>query len=434
MRLWSLFVLVLICLPLRAQEPGRTDQPTSVSQSTPAPTTAYALSPDKLEKSKALYILSGKLRIVDSVYSFLILLGLLFFGVAARYRDWAESVSRWRFVQALVFVPLLLITISLLGLPLRAYGHHVSLQYGLSVEGWGSWLGDFLKGEAISIVLLVICLWILIALIRKSPKRWWFYAWLVSLPIMAFLVFVFPLVIDPMFNTFEPLEKKQPKLVDAIETVVQRGGLNIPRDRMYEMEASKKYTTLNAYVTGVGASKRVVVWDTTVQKMTMPETLFVFGHEMGHYVLGHIISGQIAGAVGLFFGLYLVYRLSGWALKRVRQRAQIRELSDWAAVPLIFLLFGFLGFISEPVANTFSRHIEHQADVYGLEVTHGVNANSQEAAAHAFQVLGELGLDYPYPGKFAVLWYYDHPAISDRVRFAHEYDPWNKGEPPKYLK
>jgi STE24 endopeptidase len=361
-------------------------------------------------------------------------LGLLFFGVAARYRDWAESVSRWRFVQAMVFVPLLLITISLLGLPLRAYGHHVSLQYGLSVQGWGSWLGDVLKGEAISIVLLVPGLWILINRIRKSPTRWWFHAWLISLPIMAFLVFIFPLVIDPMFNTFEPLEKKQPKLVDAIETVVQRGGLNIPRDRMYEMEASKKYTTLNAYVTGFGASKRVVVWDTTIQKMTMPETLFVFGHEMGHYVLGHIIYGLITGAVGLLFGLYLAYRLSGWALKRVQQRANIRELSDWAAVPMLFLLFGFLGFLSDPVANAFSRHIEHQADIYGLEITHGVNANSQEAAAHSFQVLGELSLDYPYPSKFVVLWYYDHPPISDRVRFAHDYDPWSKGEPPKYVK
>ena len=434
MRLWSLFVLVLICLPFRAQEPGKTGQPTSISQSTPAPTTAYTLPPDKLEKSKALYILSGKLRIIDSVYSFLILLGLLFFGVAARYRDWAESVSRWRFVQALVFVPLLLITISLLGLPLRAYGHHVSLQYGLSVQGWGSWLGDVLKGEAISIVLLVPGLWILINRIRESPTRWWFHAWLISLPIMAFLVFVFPLVIDPMFNTFEPLEKKHPNLVDAIETVVQRGGLNIPRDRMYEMEASKKYTTLNAYVTGFGVSKRVVVWDTTIQKMTMPETLFVFGHEMGHYVLGHIIYGLITGAVGLLFGLYLAYRLSGWALKRVQQRANIRELSDWAAVPMLFLLFGFLGFLSDPVANAFSRHIEHQADIYGLEITHGVNANSQEAAAHSFQVLGELSLDYPYPSKFVVLWYYDHPPISDRVRFAHDYDPWSKGEPPKYVK
>jgi STE24 endopeptidase len=434
MRLWSLLVLIFIGLPLRAQEPPKTDEPTSISHSTPAQTAAYTLPAGKLEKSKVLYMLFVKLRIIDAIYSFLVLLGLLFLGIAARYRDWAESVSSRRVVQALVFVPLLLITIGLLDLPLRVYGHHVSLQYGFSVQGWGSWLGDFLKSEAISMVLAVIVLWILTTVIRKSPRWWWFHAWLASLPIMVFLVFVFPLVIDPMFSTFELLEKKQPKLVDAIETLVQRGGLNIPRDRMYEMEASKKSTTLNAYVTGVGASKRVVVWDTTIQKMTTPETLSVVGHEMGHYVLGHIVDGLVAGAVGLLFGLYLVYRLSGWTLQRVQHRSKIRELGDWAAMPMIFLLFGVLGFFSEPVANTFSRHLEHQADVYGLEITHGVNANSQEAAAHAFQLLGEQSLDYPYPSKFVVLWYYDHPPISDRVRFAHEYDPWSQRETPKYVK
>ncbi len=397
------------------------------------PTTAYTLPPDKLEKSKALYTLSLRLRIIDTIYSFLILLGLLLFGIAARYRDWAEGVSRWRFVQALAFVPLLLITISLLGLPLRAYGHHVSLQYGLSIQGWSSWLVDFLKSEGISAMAGVVLLWILTTVIRKSPQRWWFYAWLAAVPIMVFVAFVYPVVIDPLFNKFEPLNQKHPKLVDAIERVVQRGGLSIPGNRMYEMDASRRFTTLNAYVTGFGASKRVVVWDTTIEKLTTPETLFVFGHEMGHYVLHHIIYGMIAGAVGLFLGLYVVFRLSGWALRRFQQRSGIRELSDWAAVPILLLLFGVLGFVSEPVGNAFSRQIEHQADIYGLEVTHGINTDSQETAAHAFQVLGELSLDYPYPSKFVELWYYDHPATSDRVRFAHEYDPWGKGQALKYV-
>jgi hypothetical protein len=92
---------------------------------------------------------------------------------------------------------------------------------------------DFLKGDTLRISLAVVLLWILTTLIRKSPRRWWFYAWLVAVPILVFLTFVFPVVIDPMFNKFEPLDQKQPKLVDAIERVVQRGGLSIPRNRMY---------------------------------------------------------------------------------------------------------------------------------------------------------------------------------------------------------
>lgn len=386
-------------------------------------TTAYTLPPDKLEKAKALYDLSIRLRIGESIYSFLVLVALLLFRTTTRYRDWAEAVSRWRFVQALVFVPLLMFTVALLLLPLRIYAHHVSLSYGLSIEKWGPWFVDFFQGEGLTAGLLVVILWLLTILIRKSPKRWWFYAWLVALPILAFLTFAAPLVFDPMFNNFEPLDRKHPQLTEAIEKVVQRGGLSIPRSRIYEMDASRRYTTLNAYVTGFGASKRVVVWDTTIQKLTTPETLAVFGHEMGHYVLHHIIYGMIAGAIGLLIGLYLVYRFSSWALGLFQQRSGIRTLSDWAAVPLIFLLFAVLGFFAEPIGNTISREIEHQADVYGLEVTHGIVPDSQEAAAHSFQVLGELSLDYPYPSKWVVLWFYDHPSISDRVRFASEYDP-----------
>jgi Zn-dependent protease with chaperone function len=101
---------------------------------------------------------------------------------------------------------------------------------------------------------------------------------------------------------------------------------------------------------------------------------------------------------------------------------------------MIFLVFGLLSFFAEPVGNTFSRHIEHQADIYGLEITHGINPSPQEVAAHTFQALGELSLDYPYPGKGVVLWYYDHPAIADRLRFARDYDPWGKGQTPKYVK
>jgi Zn-dependent protease with chaperone function len=155
---------------------------------------------------------------------------------------------------------------------------------------------------------------------------------------------------------------------------------------------------------------------------------------MGHYVLHHILIGLAEGAVGLLIGLYLLYRVSGWFLRRFGERWHTRELGDWAALPMFFLLFSIMSFAATPIESALSRQLEHKADVYGLEVTHGINANSQEAGAHAFQVLGELSLDYPYPSKLLVFWYYDHPSTADRVRFAHEYDPWSKGEPPRYVK
>jgi Zn-dependent protease with chaperone function len=435
------FLLVCCLLPLcgaSAQDatpvPGpATAQRPEVSALT-GPTTAYTLPPDKLAKAKALYDLYGRLRILGTVWTLIVLLAVLYLGVAARYRDWAEKTSAYSFVQAIVMVPLLLLTLDLLDLPLSVYQHSISLQYGLSVQGWGSWFGDKLTAEAVTIVILTPALWFLVWRIRKSPRWWWFQAWLVSIPFAILFTVLMPLVIDPLFNKFEPLDKNNPQLVEAIEKVTQRGGLAIPRHRMFMMKASEKVTTLNAYVTGFGPSKRVVVWDTTIQKATTPETLFVFGHEMGHYVLNHVVIGLAAGEAGLLIGLYLLYRLSGWFLRRYSGRWHIRELGDWAALPMIILIFGILGFFATPGGSAFSRQIEHNADIYGLEVTHGINADSQEAAAHAFQVLGELSLDYPYPSKLLVFWYYDHPSIPDRVRFAHEYDPWSKGEPAKYVK
>jgi STE24 endopeptidase len=441
MRFLSSLVLLVLCLGVAphsasAQTPAAAAPAATTATASPAATqtTEYTLPPDKLAKSKALYELRGKLRIIDTAYSLIILLVILSLGIAAKYRDWAEKASGNRFVQALIFVPLFLLTLAVLGLPLDAYQQSISLQYGLSVQGWGSWFGDVLKGQALSLVFFIPGLFLVTLLIRKSPRLWWFYLWLIIVPVSIFLVVISPTVIDPIFNKFEPLDKNNSQLVEAMQKVTQRAGMEIPRDRMFLMKASEKVTTLNAYVTGFGPSKRVVVWDTTIKNATTPETLFVFGHEMGHYVLNHIVIGLTATAVGLFIGFYLLYVVANWAFARFQQRWHMHELSDWAAVPMLFLIFSIMSTISQPIGSAFSRTLEHNADIYGLEVTHGINANSQEAAAHAFQVLGELSLSYPYPSKFVVFWYADHPPIPDRVPFAHSYDPWSKGEQPKYVK
>jgi STE24 endopeptidase len=437
--LGSLFLLVL-CLALMprkviAQAATAPAASSATVSSVPATeTTEYKLSPDKLAKATALYKLRFKLRVFDTVYGLLVLLGLLYFGVAAKYRDLAEGASKNRFVQALAFVAVMLITTTALQLPLDAYQQSISRQYGLSVQGWGSWFGDVGKGMLVVLPIFSFVAWLITTLIRVSPKRWWFYSWLIVVPLTIFLIFLSPIVIDPLFNNFEPLDKSNPELVTAIQKVTERGGLDIPRYRMFLMKASEKVTTLNAYVTGFGPSKRVVVWDTTIQKASTPEMLFVFGHEMGHYVLNHIVIGIVATAVGLFIGFYLLYRIANWAFPRFHERWRMRELSDWCSLVMLILILSVMSIISAPIGNGFSRQLEHNADIYGLEVTHGINANSQEAGAHAFQVLGELSLSYPYPNDFAVFWYADHPPIRDRVPFAHNYDPWSKGEQPKYMK
>ena len=190
---------------------------------------AYTLPPDKYEKAVAYSRARYRLYFIEFVYGVIVLLLVLRWRLAPKYRDWAERATRRRFLQAVIYTPLLLLTVGILGLPVDIYSQWLEKKYELSVQRWGSWLWDWTKGELIAFVLGIILVWILYAVIRRSERRWWLYFWLASLPILLFVFFLAPLVIDPLFYKFEPLEKTQPGLVAAIEQVVHRGGMNIPR-------------------------------------------------------------------------------------------------------------------------------------------------------------------------------------------------------------
>ncbi len=435
-----LFLYAIVALSLSsafAQTTPATSAPRA-TQAEAAPqqlnVTEYRLPPDKLAKAEALYKTTTVLYLFGMVFGIIVLWVILRLRIAPVFRDLAERATKNTFVQALIFAPLLTLSIAVISLPIDIYEHHISRAYGLSVQGWGSWLGDWGKGQSVSLVVTVFAVFILFYIIRKSPQRWWFYFWMATLPFVVLLIFVAPVILDPIFNTFEPLEQTQPQLVSAIEKVTHRGGLDIPRDGMFEMKASEKVTTYNAYVTGIGATKRVVVWDNTARDMTVPETLFVFGHEMGHYVLDHIYKGLAFFAGLSFVGFWVGRKLVMAMLARWGEAWRIRGVGDLAALPVLMLALSLLTLVAEPVGNAFSRYQEHQADLYGLEVTHGLFPNNGEVAASAFQKLGEKSYDYPSPNRLFVFWSYSHPTISDRVQFALHYDPWDSPSGPKYVK
>ena len=394
----------------------------------------YTLPPDKLAQAYALYRIDVSLYFLTTLYVFVVLWLMLRTHYGVRLRDLAERVSQFWLVRAAVVIALFFVTLELLELPFSLYRHHISLAYGLSVQQWSSWFGDWAKGLALTLVVGIILGWIFYGVLRRSPRRWWFYFWLITIPFLLFAIFIQPILIDPLFNKFEPLTDHHPDLVEQIERVVHRAGMEIPPARMFEMKASEKTNELNAYVTGFGSSKRVVVWDTTIQHMSIPQTLFVFGHEMGHYVLGHLVKGFVIAVVSLFVFLYLTFRIANWLMRRNRNAWGIRDLSDFASAPMLLLVFYVLSFLSEPASNAISRHFEHEADIYGLEITHNLVADSGRNAAESFQILGERSLDYPYVGKFAELWLWSHPTIADREIFAQTYNPWAEGKQPKFVK
>jgi STE24 endopeptidase len=389
---------------------------------------SYTLPPEKYQRAVAYSHWQYAMHFLGVLWTVGTLVAILALRLAPRLRTRAENASHRRFVQAAIFVPGFLLMVDIARLPLDLFGHWIERHYDQSVQGWSSWAWDWTKGELIEFTIAIFLGWILYAAIWRSPRRWWLHFWLASLPILVFLLFIQPMVIEPLFFQFEPLVATQPNLVDALERVVARGGLQIPPERIYLMKASEKLNSLNAYVAGLGPSKRVVVWDTTIAKMTPVQIQFVFGHEMGHYVLGHIPKQIAFLAVLLLAALYTGYRVMNWALSRWGERWEIRGVEDWASLPLLILIFTVFSFAAEPIVNGMGRHYEHQADVYGTEVTFGLIPPAAQTGTEAFQILGEVGLSDPNPNPLIEFWLYDHPSISERMAFVQQYDPWSRNE------
>jgi len=236
--------------------------------------TAYTLPPDLYKKARERSRINFHLALIGFIYGLVVLLLLLRWQISPAYRTWAEKASGRRFLQALVFAPLLLLTIAVLTLPLDIYSQSVEKRFGISVQSWGSWSWDWVKAQIIALIIGTVFVWLLYIVIRRSPRRWWFYFWLIAMPIGILIFFLTPWVIDPLFHKFEPLQQKDPALTAALEQMEQRAGENIPPERMFWMGAGEKTTGLNAYVTGIGSSKRIVVWDTTIAKMNTPQIVF----------------------------------------------------------------------------------------------------------------------------------------------------------------
>lgn len=408
-----------------------------LAQGQPAPQARndeYTLRPDRYAKaiaySRDFYVMYF-ISVFLAVFALVLLLQS---GVAAKYRDWAERVSDKRLIQAAIFVPLLLLTVAIAELPLRSYGHVLSLRYEMSVQGWRSWFLDWGKERLLMLGFGYLLALGLSAVMRKSPRMWWLYGWFAALPLAALIIFITPWFIDPLFNHFEPLQSTHPELVARIERLTERAGVPIPASRMFLMTASQKTNEINAYVTGLGASKRVVIWDTTIQRATPAQTLYIVGHELGHYVLGHIWKGFLFFAALSLVGFYALFRALHWVLGRWAGEWKIYGPEDWASFAVLLLLVEIGTFAASPIVNGYSRMQEHAADVFGLEVVHGIIPDAPEVAAQSFQILGEADLADPDPPPFITLWLYSHPPIAERLSFAYNYDPWGKGEAPKYVK
>lgn len=373
----------------------------------------YTLPPDKLILAVNFAFARHVLYFASLAIAVIVLVALIRLRIAARLRQ-----KKLPLVIAIVYA-----IVTLFDLPAEAGFHALSLHYGISIQPWTGWFADWLMAQAISLPITILVTWAFYFVVRRSPRRWWLYAWAACIPLILFTAWIEPYAIEPLFNRFDPLSTRHPELVAPIEALLARAGVSIPTDQLFEMRASAKTNALNAYVSGFGSSKRVVLYDTIVAKEPQPELMTTFGHELGHYVMGHIAKGIGYAAVALLLGFFLAYVLMRWFVSKWGCRFDVLSPHDAGSLPVFALIALVLSFLGEPVGNAYSRMQEHQADAYSLDVTAGIVPDNLQAAARAFQIEGETALEPPNPSAFIVFWLYSHPPIRDRIEFAVHYKP-----------
>jgi Zn-dependent protease with chaperone function len=413
-------LLLSLAPALAAQEP----EPTSTSEPALDELEAGVPVPAPSEKAMSYYREGNRLWLVETALGFLVPALLLFTGFSALLRDGARRIGRKWFFGIACYMVFFTVVTWIIDLPLSYYRDYVRQHaYDLSNQTLGKWFGDSAKGLLVGTVAAVLFTWIPYLLIKKSPRRWWLYTAFAMVPFLFFVILVTPIWVAPLFNDFGPM--KDAALETEILSLAERAG--IEGGRVFEVDKSVDTKTVNAYVTGFLGTKRIVLWDTIIAKLDRSQLLFAMGHEMGHYVLGHVIR-TIAFVSGLIvLALYLIYRISGGLIARYRERFRFDELADVASLPLLVLLLNVIFFVLTPVVMGFSRQQEHEADRFGLELT-----RDNRAAAQAFAKLQEENLGNPRPGWLYKLWRSGHPPLGERIDFCNTYRPWEAGEPGRY--
>ena len=349
---------------------------------------------------------------------------LLVTGASARIAGFTKRIGRFWYVEVSLFAVIFLAIVYLAEFPLHYYSGFVRQHaYGMSNQTFAKWLTDSFKRLGMEMAGAVALAWVPLLLLRRRPKSWWFILSILAVPYIAFMMLISPVFIDPAFNDFGPMHDTA--LEGKILALAERAG--IEGGRVFEVNKSVDTNAVNAYVTGMFGTKRIVLWDTLLKKLDEREILVVMGHEMGHYALNHVGWSVTLSSVILIVGLFGIDRVGHWVVKRYSPRLGFDALSSTAAIPLLMTLGYAASLILSPVALAYSRHNEAEADRFSLELT-----RMNHSGARAFADLQRENLGVPYHPLLETLWRGTHPSLGERIEFCNRYHPWTEGKPLQY--
>lgn len=322
-----------------------------------------------------------------------------------------DAIEGWRGglpVRAAVVGLFVAVVTTLAALPLSyVRGHVINKAWGLSTQDTVGWTIDMLKGLGVGAVIAAAATVAFFLVVRWQPRTWWLWGWAAFTLLTAMLVWLYPLVVAPLFNKFTPLDDRA--LTQRITGVADEAGVEV--DEVLVADASRRTTGENAYVAGFGGTKQVVVYDTLLEAGGEEETLFVVAHELGHQKENHVLKGVLVSSLGLLVGFGVLKLLAGW--QSLWSWAGAGGLADLRAIPLLLLFATIMGVLTLPVQNGISRSFERRADEVALELS-----DDPKVAIRSFRRLALANLADLRPPRAAVLLLFTHPPIPERIELA----------------
>jgi STE24 endopeptidase len=349
---------------------------------------------------------------ISTPYEWLFYFLILLFGLSRAFEKWAASVTKRRVIKTAVYLFWLSLLSYIAVFPFNYSSYRLGKSYNISTQDFASWMKNEVIDFWVNYGMMVVIVSVLYWLIKKSSKKWWLYAWLLSVPFTLFMMYVQPVLIDPLYHDFYPLKNKQ--LETKILDIASRA--NIPADHVYEVNMEKETNSLNAYVTGLGSNSRIVLWDTTLNRLKENEILFIMAHEMAHYVEKHIYIGIAASLLFTLVGLWITAKLMDYIVGRWGKVFKIPSVESISSLPLFLLITGVLLFASSPATNYISRYQESRADKYAIEMT-----GNKAAAVSSFQELTKAGLSDVNPPALVKWFRYSHPTMLERISKVENY-------------
>ena len=366
-----------------------------------------AIDEEKLRRSSAYTFATSRLGLWDSLFDNAVLVLFLFGGLIAAYDRYVSSIGGSATVSAILFFLLLTWVSTLVGIPFDLYGtFRIEARYGFNTTTPRLWVTDFFKSQAIGALLLTILTAVVFQLIHWSPEQWSLWVWGFMALFSLFMMFISPYVIEPLFNNYEPVTEEG--LEEEIRTMMEKAGLKV--GTVLQMDASKRSRHSNAYFTGIGKVKRIVLYDTLIRQMSHGEIVAVLAHEIGHWKKGHVWKRLLWAETMALAGSWVSFKLLAWP-----GLPGLLGLPGDLSLPARMVLLGFVAslvlFPLGPFSAWRSRCHEREADRFAAELT-----GRPQDLASAMVKLSVENLSNLFPHPFYAAFYYSHPPAVERVR------------------